>query len=124
MPPPPNGERLRQQAEMDRAKNGVDTPTPPPPLPEAPPPMETPPAAAAAATGTASSRLDMLVGGGGGGAKPAANQANGNGTPTKRVSFMNEDSRIQDESVSNERVTRLENVERDPNVSCSVTCSF
>merc|ERR1719357_1879675 len=36
-----------------------------------------------------------------------------NGTPTKRVSFMN--SSDSSDPVSNERVSRLENVERDPN---------
>ena len=43
-----------------------------------------------------------------------SNGGSANGTPTKRVSFMNSDS---SDPVANERVSRLENVEKDPNVS-------
>jgi len=107
MPPPPR----QPHPGVNGGSSAADTPTPPPPLPDAPPPMETPPTPAAAA-----SRLDMLVGGGGSSMKSQPTSSNGgsaNGTPTKRVSFMN--SSDPSDPVANERVSRLENVEKDPN---------
>ena len=137
MPPPPR----QPHPGVNGGSSAADTPTPPPPLPDAPPPMETPPTPAAAA-----SRLDMLVGGGGSSMKSqptsrlvddqklnlkflcgydngtyplslycCSNGGSANGTPTKRVSFMN--SSDPSDPVANERVSRLENVEKDPNVS-------
>jgi len=105
MPPPPR----QPHPGVNGGSSAADTPTPPPPLPDAPPPMETPPTPAAAA-----SRLDMLVGGGSSmkSQPTSSNGGSANGTPTKRVSFMNSDS---SDPVANERVSRLENVEKDPN---------
>ena len=123
-------ERLANLDSMRRKQrnvNGMDTPTPPPPLPDVPPPDTTPSSGAAA-----SSRLDMLVGGGGsnGGSVlkngPAAATTTA-GTPTKRVSFMNTSSNnaAEDPStiINNEKLNRLERVEKDPNVSKYEHCT-
>jgi len=92
-----------------RTKSFTETP---PPLPQVPPPDDSP--------APASQRLDMLVG------KKIET------TPTKKVSFMNDaekNERQYDSNANNlndEKLTRLERVEKDPNVrqKQETVCNF
>ena len=102
-------EQILQEIHKRRHSENVvfasrNEPTPPPPLPAVPPPETSP-------TTNPSTRLDMLVG------KKVD-------TPTKKVSFMGDSddyNRLDNNAndLQDEKLSRLERVERDPNVSRS-----
>jgi hypothetical protein len=98
----------RRQNEVGFSSSSA-TP-PPPPLPAVPPP-EMSPTGQPTPSGAAQ-RLDMLVGG--------SNKKSE--TPTKKVSFLNEEDEqrrydANANDVNDEKLSRLERVEKDPNVS-------
>jgi hypothetical protein len=107
-------ERILREAQKRRQNESVgfssrpDSTPPPPPLPAVPPPDVSP----AYPGPSGAQRLDMLVG-----------STKKSETPTKKVSFLseNDDERRYDanaNSVSHdEKISRLERLEKDPNVS-------
>jgi len=108
-------ERILREAHKRRQNevgfSSSSAPPPPPPLPAVPPPEMSPTAHPAASSGAAQ-RLDMLVGG--------SNKKSE--TPTKKVSFLSEeDEQLRYDAnandVNDEKLSRLERVEKDPNVS-------
>jgi len=97
-------QKRRQNDNIGYSSRPDSTP-PPPPLPAVPPPEVSP---AHAAPSGAAQRLDMLVG------KKIE-------TPTKKVSFVpeNDERRYDDNDndVQEDKLSRLERMDRDPNVS-------